>query len=98
MICPVCGKKFQLTEKNKFLIGNEYTCCWECFSNNHKRKQEQKKKAQQEKQKRKQVAELEKQQKMQETIFDVEQPKKRRGRKKKVDSLDVIETEQVSPQ
>jgi len=31
LVCPICGKEFKATEDTKYIIGNEYTCCWKCF-------------------------------------------------------------------
>lgn len=41
--CPVCGKTFKITEDTCCLIHGEYTCSWECFLDEVKRREAEKK-------------------------------------------------------
>ena len=31
LICPVCGKEFEIGDDTKYLISGGYTCSWKCF-------------------------------------------------------------------
>ena len=42
-VCPVCGKTFKITEDTCHLIRGEYTCSWECFLDEVKRREAEKK-------------------------------------------------------
>lgn len=42
-ICPVCGKKFKITQDSCSLIAGDYTCSWKCFLDEVKRRDAEKK-------------------------------------------------------
>lgn len=39
LICPICGKKFEPNDDTKYIIAGGYTCDWECFLNETKRRE-----------------------------------------------------------
>lgn len=43
LICSVCGKKFKANEKTRFIIAGGYTCDWNCFSDEYKKREAERK-------------------------------------------------------
>ena len=44
IICPVCGTIFEVTEDTKYFISGDYTCNWNCFLDEAKRRDAKEKK------------------------------------------------------
>lgn len=34
LICPICGKKFKVTDDTRYLRKGGYVCSWKCFLSN----------------------------------------------------------------
>lgn len=43
LICPVCGKTFKANEDTLYFIASGYTCNWQCFLQESKRRSAEKK-------------------------------------------------------
>ena len=43
VVCPVCGKNFKITVDTCYFISGDYTCGWDCFLDEVKRRDTEKK-------------------------------------------------------
>ena len=43
VVCPICGKTFKVTLDTCYFIAGEYTCSWNCFLDEAKRRDANKK-------------------------------------------------------